>query len=96
MSEHDDQATMSGPAGLPPEIRLGQDITRALAHLPTEDASEQIATHLRKFWDPRMRQALIQRVREDDPRVVPLLASAVHDYLDGDIDRAEVAKPSGG
>lgn len=96
MSGHDEGSTTSEHADLPPEIRLGHDIARHLAHLPTEDASEQIATHLRKFWDPRMRKALVQRVREDDPRVEPLLASAVHDYLDGDIDRAEVAEPSGG
>lgn len=87
---------MTGHGDLPPEIRLGQDIARHLAHLPPADASEQIATHLRKFWDPRMRSALVQRVRDDDPRVDALLARAVHDYLDGDIDRAEVAEPSGG
>lgn len=87
---------MSERADLPPEIRLGQDITRALCHLPAKEASEQIATHLRKFWDPRMRRALVQHVRDDDPRVDPLLARAVHDYLQGDIDRAEVAEPTGG
>ncbi len=87
---------MTGHGDLPPEIRLGEDITRNLAHLPPEDAGEQIATHLRKFWDPRMRRALVERVRQGDPRVGPLLTRAVHDYLEGDIDRAEVAEPSGG
>jgi len=83
-------------SALPPEIRMGSDVTRALAHLPPQEASEQIATHLRKFWEPRMRQALIDRVRHHDERVEPLLAAAVHDYLDGDIDREEVSEPSGG
>ncbi|MGI8949061.1 MAG: formate dehydrogenase subunit delta [Ornithinimicrobium sp.] len=96
MTGHDDGATATEHGDMPPEIRLGQDITRNLAHLPPEDASEQIATHLRKFWDPRMRRALVQRVRDNDSRVEPLLARAVRDYLDGDIDRAEVAEPSGG
>lgn len=96
MTGLDDAPTTTGHGDLPPEIRLGHDIARHLAHLPPEDASEQIATHLRKFWDPRMRRALVQRVREDDPRVEPLLVSAVRDYLDGEIDRAEVAKPTGG
>jgi len=81
---------------LPPEIRMGGDVSRALAHLPPDEASEQIATHLRKFWEPRMRQALVERVRLGDDRVDPLLASAVHDFLDGDIDREEVSEPSGG
>ncbi|MGB7449551.1 MAG: formate dehydrogenase subunit delta [Ornithinimicrobium sp.] len=87
---------MTDRSSLPPEIRMGSDVTRALAHLPPDEASEQIATHLRKFWEPRMRQALIDRVRTQDERVEPLLASAVHDYLDGDIDREEVSEPSGG
>jgi len=83
-------------SALPPEIRMGDDVSRAMAHLPRDEASEQIATHLRKFWEPRMREAIIQRVREGDDRVNPLLTSAVHDYLDGDIDREEVSEPSGG
>lgn len=84
---------MSGP---PPEIRLGTDVARALRHLPADQASEQVATHLRKFWDPRMRRALVERVRAGDPRLDPLLVAAVHAYLAGDIDTAEVAEPSGG
>lgn len=81
---------------LPSDIRMTADIARHLRHLPPDEAAEQIATHLRKFWAPPMRQALIERVREGDDRVDPLVVSAVHDYLAGDIDRAEVAKPSGG
>ncbi|MGB3257593.1 MAG: formate dehydrogenase subunit delta [Ornithinimicrobium sp.] len=80
----------------PSEIRMSHDIARHLRHLPPEEAAEQVATHLRKFWEPRMRSALIARVREDDDRVDPLVVSAVHDYLAGDVDRAEVAEPSGG
>ncbi|MGB3762222.1 MAG: formate dehydrogenase subunit delta, partial [Ornithinimicrobium sp.] len=67
-----------------------------LRHLPPEEAAEQIATLLRTFWEPRMRSALIGRVRVGDERIHPLGVSAVHDYLAGDIDRAEVAEPSGG
>lgn len=81
---------------LPAEIRLSDDIARHMQHLSPQDASEQIATHLRKFWDPRMRQSLLDRVQEGDGRIDPLVVSAVHDYLAGDIDQAEVAKPSGG
>ena len=80
----------------PSEIRMSRDIARHMAHLEPADASEQIATHMRKFWPPRMRRALVQFVREGDERVDPLVASAVHDYVAGDIDRAEVAEASGG
>jgi formate dehydrogenase subunit delta len=81
---------------LPSEIRMGHDIARHLAHLEPDVASEQIATHLRKFWPPRMRKTLVERVREGDERLDPLLVSAVQHYIAGDIDRAEVAEPSGG
>ena len=81
---------------LPSEIRMTDDIARHLRHLPPEAAAEQIATHLRKFWAPRMRKALVERVRDGDDRVDPLVVSAVHDYLAGDLDHAEVAEPSGG
>ena len=44
----------------PAELRLGGDVARALAHLGPQ-APEEIATHLRKFWDPRMRSAILRR-----------------------------------
>ncbi len=80
----------------PSEIRMSRDIARHMGHLEPSDASEQIATHLRKFWPPRMRRALVALARAEDARVDPLIVSAVQDYLAGDIDRAEVAEPSGG
>lgn len=81
---------------LPAEIRMGNDIARALHHLPADAAAEAVATHLKKFWEPRMRRALVERVRAGDPRVDELLALAAERYLAGQIDRAEVAEPSGG
>lgn len=80
----------------PSEIRMGRDIARHMGHLDPGDASEQIATHMRKFWPPQMRRALVALVRAQDARVDPLLVSAVNDYLAGDVDHAEVAEPSGG
>lgn len=83
-------------SGEPSEIRMSRDIARHLTHLAPEEAGEQIATHMRKFWPPVMRHTLVQLVREGDERIDPLIVSAVNDYLAGDIDRAEVAEPSGG
>lgn len=81
---------------LPPVIRMGNDIARALHHLPDDEAAEAVATHLKKFWEPRMRRALVDLVRAGDPRVDALLAAATDRYLSGQVDRAEVAEPSGG
>jgi formate dehydrogenase subunit delta len=79
---------------LPPELRLGGDIARAMAHLG-ERAPEEIATHLRKFWDPRMRAAILERLRAGEIED-PVLRSGVEAYLAGAIDRGEVREPSGG
>ena len=82
--------------GLPPVVRLGQDLVRNFESLPPEKAATEIATHIRKFWEPRMRRELVGLVREGDARVPPLLARATKDLVDGEIDRAEVTEPSGG
>ena len=71
-------------AGLPPEIRLGNDIARAFRHLPEDEAATAVATHVKKFWDPRMRRAITERVREGHPDVDPLLAQAVRTHLEDD------------
>ena len=83
-------------ATVPPVVRLGNDIARNLAHLPAGPAEEAVATHIRKFWDPRMRRELVAAVRSGTPDAAPLLVAAVEAYLAGDIDRAEVSEPSGG
>lgn len=79
----------------PAEIRMGEDIARAMAHLPPERAAEEIATHLRKFWDPRMRGAIVARL-EAGEQMSELLRAGVEFYRQGEIDRAEVAESSGG
>ncbi|WP_130011633.1 formate dehydrogenase subunit delta [Serinicoccus sediminis] len=80
---------------LPSEIRLGEDIARAMAHHPPQRAAEEIATHLRKFWDPRMRASIVGRVEAGED-MDDLLRAGVELYRQGEIDRAEVAEPSGG
>lgn len=82
--------------GLPSEIRMGNDIARAFRHLPEDQAATAVATHVKKFWDPRMRRALVERVSAGDARIDPLLVTATKAYLADHVDRAEVAEPSGG
>jgi formate dehydrogenase subunit delta len=79
----------------PAEIRMGEDIARAMAHLPPTEAAEEVATHLRKFWAPPMRQALLGLVDGGEP-VSVTLAAGVEAYRRGQIDRAELREPSGG
>ena len=89
---------MTGPAhpGVPPVVRLGHDLVRNFEALPPQQAAVEIATHIRKFWEPRMRQELLARVRWGDVSLHPLLVRAAEDLVDGDVDRAEVREPSGG
>lgn len=89
---------MTRPMGhdLPPVVRLGHDLVRNFEALPADKAASEIATHIRKFWEPRMRQELLARIRWGDTTLHPLLVLAAEDLLDGDIDRAEMREPSGG
>jgi formate dehydrogenase subunit delta len=79
-----------------PVVRLGHDLVRNFEALPPEKAASEIATHIRKFWEPRMRQELLARIRWGDPTLHPLLVRAAEDLVDGEVDRAEVKEPSGG
>jgi formate dehydrogenase subunit delta len=89
---------MSGSAehGVPAVVRLGHDLVRNFEALPPDKAAVEIATHIRKFWEPRMRHELLARVRWGDTTLHPLLVAAAGDLVDGDVDRAEVREPSGG
>ena len=81
---------------VPPVVRLGHDLVRNFEALPPEQAATEIATHIRKFWEPRMRQELLARIRWGDVTLHPLLVRAAEGLVDGDVDRAVVREPSGG
>jgi formate dehydrogenase subunit delta len=56
-----------------PEIRLAGDIAAQFHHRPADEAATAIAEHIRQFWDPRMRRALLAEIdtgAEADPLVV--------------------------
>lgn len=42
-----------------------------------EEASSEIALHLRKFWEPRMRNALLAHVDAGGSGLLPLVQGAV-------------------
>ena len=59
-----------------PEARMGNDIARQFAHLPTEVAAQAVARHIETFWDPRMRRALEALVAEGDDSLDPVVVDA--------------------
>ena len=48
--------TGSWRGDMPPVVRLGHDLVRNFEALPPDRAAVEIATHIRKFWEPRMRR----------------------------------------
>jgi formate dehydrogenase subunit delta len=61
---------------LPPHVRLANEIAVQFAHLPAAAAATRIATHMRSFWDPRMRRALLAHVDAGGEDLDPLAAAA--------------------
>jgi len=57
--------------------RLANDIAAQFAHRSSADASLATATHMRTFWDPRMRRQLIDLVAVGTGDVDPVVVGAV-------------------
>lgn len=66
-----------------PHVRLANDIAAQFAHLPPAEAASRVASHLRMFWDPRMRAQLLATVRAGGPAADDLdpLAAAAAELL---------------
>jgi formate dehydrogenase subunit delta len=64
-------------ATVAPEIRMAGDIAVQFHHRPADEAATAIAAHVRQFWDPRMRRALLAEIdagAETDPLVMAAAA----------------------
>jgi formate dehydrogenase subunit delta len=44
------------------EIRLINKVVVHFGYLPTEQAVNEVADHVRKFWDPRMKRRLLDLI----------------------------------
>lgn len=77
-------------------IRMGNDIARQFAHRPREEAIEQVAAHLLKFWEPRMRDALRQGISLGGDDLDPVLVAAVRTWPAEEHTQADRHEPSGG
>jgi formate dehydrogenase subunit delta len=59
-------------------VMMANDIGAYFAGHPVhEEAVEGIANHLRNFWDPRMRRAIVQYVAGGNDELNPLVREAV-------------------
>jgi formate dehydrogenase subunit delta len=58
-------------------VYMANQIGRFFAHEPEEKAVADTADHLKKFWDPRMRKAIIAYVAQGGEGLQPLVRKAV-------------------
>lgn len=56
---------------------MANQIGRFFAHQPPEKAVVAIADHLRNFWDPRMREAILTHLASGGTGLDPLTRQAV-------------------
>lgn len=57
--------------------RMANQIGQFFAHQPHAAAVAATEDHLRKFWDPRMRAAIIAHLDSPESRLDPLVREAV-------------------
>ena len=59
-------------------IRMANQIGDFFKSYPPEEAVPQIATHIQKFWDPRMRKKILAHLAEHDGEgLKPLVLDAI-------------------
>jgi len=60
----------------PAVLRMGRDITRQFAHLPPDRAAAEVAAHLGRFWEPRLRRELVALLADATSEADPVLRAA--------------------
>jgi formate dehydrogenase subunit delta len=58
------------------EIRLINKVVIHFGYLPTEQAATEVAEHVRKFWDPRMKRRLFELVDSEASDFEPVALAA--------------------
>ncbi|MFF3244528.1 formate dehydrogenase subunit delta [Streptomyces sp. NPDC002870] len=56
-------------------VRLANEIAAQFRHRDPATAAEEIAAHIRTFWDPRMRAGLIADAEAGNGELDPLIVS---------------------
>jgi len=60
----------------PAEIRMINNIAAHFGYLHAEQAATAVADHIRRFWDPRMKQRLLLFVASDTTDLNPVAVTA--------------------
>ena len=60
----------------PAEIRMINNIAAHFGYLRAEHAAAAVADHIRRFWDPRMKQRLVLLVGSDTRDLEPIALAA--------------------
>lgn len=63
--------------------RAVSEIAAQLGHVPSDDLPERIATHIRMFWEPRLRLRLREEVKAGLHGGDPVVARVVAALDDG-------------
>tara|TARA_R110000868_G_scaffold113679_4_gene304940 strand:+ start:2562 stop:2777 length:216 start_codon:yes stop_codon:yes gene_type:complete len=58
-------------------VRMANQIADFYAPYTEAETIEGVAIHLKKFWDPRMRDRLIALSRTPDAQLRPVIAAAI-------------------
>jgi formate dehydrogenase subunit delta len=60
----------------PAEIRMINNIAAHFGYLHTDQAATAVADHIKRFWDPRMKQRLLLFVASDTTDLNPVAVTA--------------------
>ncbi|OBF33861.1 formate dehydrogenase [Mycobacterium sp. ACS1612] len=60
----------------PAEIKMINNIAAHFGYLRDEQAANAVADHIRRFWDPRMKQRLLLLAASDTEDLDPIAATA--------------------
>ena len=64
--------------GIDKLIKMAEQITANMAYTDDEEVvAAKVADHLKRFWDPRMKQALCEYAQCADSELSPALREAV-------------------
>jgi len=75
-------------------IYMANQIGKFFAHQSEEQSVASIADHLQKFWDPRMRRAIVAHLATDGDELDPLVRKAVENLRDRSFPPANPAIPA--
>lgn len=61
-------------------VKMANQIGQFFHSFPDHDeAVREVAAHIRRFWEPRMRQALLDHLQQGgDSGLLPLVSDALH------------------